>query len=97
METIDLKAVYMPQDGVIEIGIGDKDESGLRKVTIFENDRPYCYTKMGAIYIDDNGVVICMEGLGFITPANYKYCQRILSMMNNRIDLKSYKTSEFKE
>lgn len=98
METIDLKAVYRPLDGVIEIGIGDKDdEAGLRKLTIFENDRPYCYTKMGTVYIDDNDVVVCIEIVNFITPANYSYCQRVLSMMNKKIDVKSYTESEFKE
>jgi flagellar basal body rod protein FlgG len=91
-EEIDLNQLYYPQDGTLEIKVYEpKDE--YTQVDVFENDDPYCYTKSGTIYLDENGYIRMVEGLNLITPANADRVITLAKAIGYRVDVSKYTVS----
>lgn len=94
-EKTSLYDVYRPQDGPIEISIGERDEYGNRQVTVYENDEPYCYMALGVIFVDDASEVVSigLENTSLLTPANKAHMLRLCDMIGSVVDLTKYKRS----
>ena len=97
-EKMNLYDVYRPQDGPIEISVGERDEYGFRQVTVYENDEPYCYMALGVILVNDASEVVSvgLENMSLLTPANKPLMLRLCDMIGGVVDLTKYDQSHIK-